>query len=81
MSSRINAAEILAQARANQRKLRTCQRHTFPAKGDNYRFGDYLMCLNCGGEMSLLDVGNYIRGYVAHGGPATDILPDWREVI
>lgn len=70
---------ILEQIRENQDRVRGCRVHVFPAIGNNYRLGQKLTCLNCGGVMDLREVGNYLRGFAAAGGNPQDVLPDWNE--
>jgi len=70
---------LLAAVQENYRRLNSCAKHQFAARGNNYRIGMKLTCQNCGGTMSLTDAGHYLRGYVAHGGQAQDIIPDWPE--
>ena len=60
-------------AKDNVDRLHGCARHRF----DAVQPGKRVTCLECGGVMSLSDIGNYIRGYVAAGGAADDIWPGW----
>jgi len=71
--------EILAQVQANRERVTGCAKHQFPKRGNTYVLGQKLTCVNCGGVMSLPDAASYLRGYVAHGGDASDIIPDWTE--
>lgn len=77
--NKIDAKAILAEVRENHAKLRACKKHRFPAIGDNYRLGQRMRCLACGGDMSLTDAVMYLRGYIAAGGNAQDVFPDWKE--
>ncbi|MFA6619298.1 MAG: hypothetical protein WCT23_09550 [Candidatus Neomarinimicrobiota bacterium] len=67
---------IWKEVQENQKKLRGCKRHCFGA-AKPLQLGQKLICQNCGGVMGLSDIGNYIRGYQAAGGAATDIITDW----
>lgn len=69
---------IWAGVQENQKKIRSCKRHYFGVAG-LLKLGQKLTCQNCGGVMGLTDAGNYVRGYQAAGGAATDIIADWRE--
>ena len=64
---------IWEQVKANSTKLRACPRHRF--LGGEIRLGQKVVCLFCGGEMGLVSVGDYIRGYVAAGGDENDVWP------
>ena len=68
---------IWEQVKANSAKLRSCNRHRFEAS--QVKLGQKMICLNCGGTISLTDVGYYIRGYEANGGNADDIWPGFHK--
>lgn len=73
-------AEVLSiweQVKANHAKLRNCKRHRFP-EGD-VKIGQKMVCLECGGEMDLTRIGEYIRGYQAAGGKADDVWPGYER--
>ena len=65
------------QVKENHRKLRECKRHRF--SGGKVSLGQKVICLECGGEMGLVSVGDYIRGYEAHGGNADDVWPHYHQ--
>lgn len=69
--------DAFALAMQNQRNWATCPKHFFAPKGGAYKPGDRVTCANCGATASLHNVGDYVRGYMAAGGVATDIMPDW----
>ena len=74
--SGIDRKEVLdlwAEVRANRARLDACSRHRFSV--ETVKLGQKLVCDACGGQMSLIDVGNYIRGYQAAGASASDIWP------
>jgi len=71
-----NEKKQLEQKIAENAELRGCKRHCFGA-AKPLQLGQKLTCQNCGGTMGLTDIGNYIRGYQAAGGAATDIITDW----
>lgn len=73
----IEVRGLMQRVMANRRKLDGCRRHLFPTIGDNYQLGQRLTCVHCGGEMTLVEAGWYIRGWVAHGGDAQEIMADW----
>lgn len=67
---------IMAEVKANRAKLDGCYRHLFDIPKP-ITMGAKYHCQKCGGQTSLTDIGWYIRGYVAHGGDANDIVPGW----
>lgn len=67
---------ILAEIRANTKKLDNCKLHKF--SGERMPPGNKHTCLNCGGQMKGSDVLWYIAGYEAGGGDCNDIYPGWR---
>ena len=73
--SKQDVLSIWEQVKENSRKLHACKRHRFP--GGKVKLGDKARCLECGGELGLVPIGEYIRGYEAAGGLAADIWPDW----
>lgn len=66
---------IWEQVQANRRTLDGCPRHLFEEA--EVRIGQKLTCKCCAGQMTLTDIGNYIKGYEAAGKDATDIWPAW----
>lgn len=68
---------MIKDARAMAERIRNCPKHRFPASAKNYRLGESLTCLNCKGRLTLIEVGNYVRGYKAAGGDPKDVIPDW----
>lgn len=75
----------IEQVRANRDKLDACPRHSFGANvpgiegGVAAMFGQKVKCVKCGGEMDLVALNYYVRGYEAAGKSGNDILPNWRE--
>ena len=67
--------DSLMSSQSNLDKLRSCQRHLFG--GDTLKLGERPTCKNCGGQMQITDIGQYIAGYEAHGGTADDIWPGY----
>jgi hypothetical protein len=67
------------QAVTNNQKLNDCPKHYFTAElpPPLERFQARITCERCGGQMRLLDVNQYIRGYVAAGKNPNDIWPGW----
>ncbi|WP_448043834.1 hypothetical protein [Bradyrhizobium liaoningense] len=65
------------QVKANSARIRGCKRHRFEAKP--VKLGQKQTCLECGGQISLTDMGNYIAGFVAAGGDANAIWPGWTK--
>lgn len=75
----MDTTSMLAEVRQNLARRDACPRHRFPARGATYVMGEKLTCEVCGSQMKLTEVGQYIRGFVAAGGTATDVMPDWTE--
>ena len=78
--SGISRAEVLSiweQVKANRAKLDGCARHRFEGVRQ-VKLGSKHVCLVCGGEMGLTSIGDYIKGYEAHGGSVDDIWPGYR---
>lgn len=63
----------------NNQKLNDCPRHKFNGElpPREQRFNAKITCEHCGGEMRLIDVNQYIRGWIAHGGNGNEIWPGW----
>lgn len=71
------ALSLWEQVKANNAALNACKRHRFEAIP--VKLGDKQTCLECTGRISLMDLGQYISGYEAHGGSADDIWPGFRK--
>lgn len=71
----------LADLRANQYKLDNCPKHHFPDFPNALPVGVKFECAHCGGKMEAIHAYSYTKGYVAHGGLATDIIPAWNEPL
>jgi hypothetical protein len=67
---------ILAEIRSNSEKLNACPRHHYDPPAE-LKLGMKLTCTVCGGTLGLTDIGQYIKGYMAHGGESSDIWPGW----
>lgn len=72
----IDARALWDQVKANGAALNGCKRHRFMG-GRIEKLGQKYTCAACGGQMGLVDIGNYIKGYEAAGGSADDIWPDY----
>lgn len=72
----IDTAAILKQVKANRRLVDGCKLHRFEAR--NIKPFHKATCLACGGEMGLVQIGFYIKGYEAGGGKADDVWPNYR---
>jgi hypothetical protein len=73
----LDAKSLWAEVQENSRNLRACKRHRF--ERETVTLGMKINCLNCGGYLRLTDIGQYIAGYEAAGGTATDIWPAYKE--
>jgi len=77
-TSRGDVLTIWDKVKENHRKLNACVKHRFPG-GRIAKIGDKVTCLECGGQMGLVNICEYIAGYVAHGGSADDIWPGFNK--
>lgn len=84
-SKGIDFGSLLAKVKDNRDRLDACPRHLFPAMvpgiegGVAAMFGRKIECTRCKGQMDLVALNFYIRGYEASGRSGNDILPGWRE--
>lgn len=78
MTGKIQAMELFAQIKENNRKLNGCPQHHFTG-GAIEALGLKYTCLNCGGITDLKYIGPYIRGFKAAGGNENDVWPNWSK--
>ena len=73
--------QLWEDIRKNSAKLADCKLHRFPPLSLSWTKGTplprKLTCESCGGSMDTSQAFNYIRGYIAAGKNAEDILPDY----
>lgn len=72
--------EAWERAEENFRSLNNCRQHKFN-KPPETGVGIKLRCLACDGEMSLLNVMYYIRGYEAAGANPNEIMMGISNVL
>lgn len=70
--------EIFSLIQQNRRRVDQCKRHKFEIGIPPYAIGTKAICRNCNGELSLVEIGAYCRGYEAAGGNANDIVEGWK---
>jgi hypothetical protein len=70
-----DAARIWEQAKSNIAQLKGCSVHRF--RGGAPAIGKKMVCFNCKGEIGLPEIGTYIAGYIAAGGDAADVWPEY----
>lgn len=81
----IDFGALYAKVQENRRRLDGCPRHLFPAAvpgiegGVAAMMGRKIECERCKGQMDLVALNFYIRGYEAAGKSGNDILPGWRS--
>lgn len=81
----IDFAALMAKTRANRDRLDACPRHFFPDAipgiegGVGAMIGRKIECARCKGQMDLVALNFYVRGYEASGKSGNDILPGWRN--
>lgn len=68
---------LFSEVKARRVCLDACPRHSFDLGPMPFSIGDKANCLRCGVPMSLTNIGDYIRGYIAAGGDPCDIVKDW----
>lgn len=76
--SREDARAALQRIQKNRHALDNCRKHRFEFKGQ-LTIGQRAFCGNCGGDMLLTEVAQYVRGYAAAGGNPNEIIPGWTE--
>lgn len=74
---RSEAKKIWDQVRENQARLDSCPKHSF--SGEVAAFGKKLLCASCGGMLGIVEIGMYIKGYVAAGGDPVEVWPEWAK--
>ena len=67
---------IWEEVKENHRLLRTCRRHRFQGE---FRLGQRMTCLECGGTLTTTDIHMYAKGYAAAGGKPEEIWPALKE--
>lgn len=74
-----DAAAAWQRVCENRDKLDACPRHLFEELGaETIRLGAKVKCTKCGGEIDLVKLNFYVRGYEASGANGNDILPGWK---
>lgn len=75
--SKSEVQDIWNEVKANRVKLENCKLHKF--SGEVVKLGQKMTCECCKGQMSLTDIGWYIKGYEASGKSCNDIWPGFRR--
>lgn len=81
----VDFARMFAEVQANRNRLDACPRHKFDGhvpgieQGVAGMMGKKITCLNCGGQMDLVALNFYLRGFEAAGGNGNTVLPGWKE--
>lgn len=82
----IDFKALFAKVNANRDRLDGCKRHliltdseSILSGGVGAMIGRKVRCDRCQGEIGLIELNFYIRGYEAAGKSGNDILPGWRE--
>lgn len=71
--------KIFEQVKVNIARLHSCPRHKFDQGNVSVGLGKKVVCVNCHGEMGLMQAAEYIRGYEAAGGNADDVWPGYHK--
>lgn len=61
----------------NRVKLDCCEQHEFETHGVEVQIGKRVKCKRCGGEMSLIQANEYVRGFAAGGGNPELVWEGW----
>lgn len=69
--------ELFSMIQQNRRRVDQCPRHKFAIGEPPYAIGTKSICQNCNGELSLVEIAAYARGYAAAGGSPNDIVENW----
>ena len=76
----IDFSALYNKVRENRDRLDACPRHFFPDLIVKPRhLGQKAKCSVCGGEMDLIAINYYVRGFEAAGKSGNDIVPGWKE--
>lgn len=76
----IDTKALMQKCRDNRDKLDACPRHFFPLPPSTPMYlGIKLTCERCDGQLDLVAINHYVRGYEAAGGSGNDIVTGWRE--
>ena len=66
---------VVRECREDFERLTQCHKHRFNFSGRD--LPDYLRCANCDAQMHVAHIYVYISGFVAAGGCAADIWPQY----
>lgn len=73
---------IYKRAKINRLRLDGCKRHRFDVHAIPVALGGKAVCLECGGEMPVLELAQYVRGFMAAGGDPNDVCAGfWPEGV
>jgi hypothetical protein len=76
----IDYKALFAKVQANRDRLDACPRHFFKDLLVIPRqLGQKAECSVCKGELDLVAINYYVRGYEASGKSGNDIVPGWKE--
>lgn len=68
------------KALKNRDKLDACPGHRFSfPPGTAMTLQTKLTCRRCGGDMGLVPINYYCRGYAAAGGDPNEVYPGWSD--
>jgi hypothetical protein len=71
-----NQEHIRERIKANTAKKAACPRHLLDLRRAPFA---RVVCGNCGGELDIGEALGYIAGYMAAGGDANDVAPNWEK--
>lgn len=76
----IDYKALFERVRLNRDLLDACPRHHFPELAVVPRkLGQKTTCSVCTGQMDMVAINYYVRGYEAGGHSGNDIVPGWKE--
>jgi hypothetical protein len=77
MLTKLDAQGILAEIKANNRRLQSCPQHRFP---EGARFGVKWVCMVCGGKLDAGHALAYADGVNAAGGDARAVWSNYEPI-
>jgi hypothetical protein len=73
--------EIYREVQANRAALDACPRHLFPntltPAEIKVAFGGKVTCEHCNVKMGLIEIAQYVRGFIAAGGDPNVVWPGY----
>lgn len=71
----------LGTIQVNQNKLDACKQHKFEWPLGGMVFGQKMHCVNCKGDLNVVNAFHYAMGFQAAGGNPNDVIEDFRTIL